>query len=556
MRIKLTLMMSFITLMILSCGILEEQPINQNNQVDQNVIDGGDNEVVVSNLNISLIIPDYHAKNYEANTRFIDSNTNYVALLIDGVEHQELAIAEGVTSELDSLNDLWTGTFTAIPLGNYAVGSLKVELRDVNHAVLTSGYNTEVQQVEPTGSNDPLSFYTVPETSTPIVKGNAAIQETVTLGDFVYYSFTLNETGVFDFLVTETTGDVDVYVINESGLVIYEDLLSTGNININFTATSSGTGYIAVYGIESSDFGISYTNDYVISEPTNVSATDGSSTSSITITWDNVAGALGYNVYKSSSIDGTYTKLNSDLITDLSYSDSSSSNGVLAYYQVESVDEYDTALSAVDSGYENLYTPYVNYVSEGVYTDQIVVNWSSVYNATGYTLFRRADSDPYVELATITDTIYIDTDVVDGILYDYYVVATNSLTTSSEAYDYNAYIDLNTTYVQGHILTSGQTVEYTFDVVNGTTYYVNYDEYAYDFSLRIVIYKEDGVNTYVGSDTSTPAYFTATDDETVTVEVSAAYTGDTGSFSINVIDADDNPVSFSEATGSAEFVIQ
>ncbi|MEK7648498.1 MAG: PKD domain-containing protein [Patescibacteria group bacterium] len=74
--------------------------------------------------------------------------------------------------------------------------------------------------------------------------------------------------------------------------------------------------------------------------PKNVSATAGSS-SQVSIAWDVVTGASGYNVYRSSSTDGTYTRIGSDPSvssgTTTGYSDTALTASTTYFYRVTAI---------------------------------------------------------------------------------------------------------------------------------------------------------------------------------------------------------------------------
>ena len=55
----------------------------------------------------------------------------------------------------------------------------------------------------------------------------------------------------------------------------------------------------------------------------------------INLSWTAVSGALGYNIYRSTEPNGTYTKINSAPITATSYSDTGLTPNTIYYYQVE-----------------------------------------------------------------------------------------------------------------------------------------------------------------------------------------------------------------------------
>jgi hypothetical protein len=75
----------------------------------------------------------------------------------------------------------------------------------------------------------------------------------------------------------------------------------------------------------------------VLSFPTGITA-QALSGSSIHIFWNTVSEASGYNVYRSSSEEGMYTKTNEVIIIENSYIDTELTRGVTYYYKVVSVD--------------------------------------------------------------------------------------------------------------------------------------------------------------------------------------------------------------------------
>jgi hypothetical protein len=90
--------------------------------------------------------------------------------------------------------------------------------------------------------------------------------------------------------------------------------------------------------------------------PTTValSGTGGTIQHSVTLSWAaSSSSASGYNVYRSTTSGGPYTKLNSTLLTGLTYTDSTVSSGATYYYVVTDV------TSGVESGFSNQATAVV-----------------------------------------------------------------------------------------------------------------------------------------------------------------------------------------------------
>ncbi|MBQ3097439.1 MAG: hypothetical protein IJC66_04710, partial [Kiritimatiellae bacterium] len=88
-----------------------------------------------------------------------------------------------------------------------------------------------------------------------------------------------------------------------------------------------------------------------VSVPTNVSATDGTSTANVTITWSAVAGATSYEIWRGTSNDSALaTTIGTS--TSTSYSDTSATPGTTYYYWVKAVASVGvSAFSSSDSGY-------------------------------------------------------------------------------------------------------------------------------------------------------------------------------------------------------------
>lgn len=78
---------------------------------------------------------------------------------------------------------------------------------------------------------------------------------------------------------------------------------------------------------------VGLSNQKILGGITGLTATMAGS-DTINLSWTAVSGALGYNVYRSTTPDGTYTKINSAPITAVSYSDTGLTPNTIYYYQV------------------------------------------------------------------------------------------------------------------------------------------------------------------------------------------------------------------------------
>jgi len=80
--------------------------------------------------------------------------------------------------------------------------------------------------------------------------------------------------------------------------------------------------------------------------PENLQAAEGDQ--QVDLSWDAVAGAVGYNVFRSPNSGGPYTQVNQELVTETSYTDSGLENGTQYCYVVRAVSA--DALESLNSG--------------------------------------------------------------------------------------------------------------------------------------------------------------------------------------------------------------
>jgi hypothetical protein len=91
-----------------------------------------------------------------------------------------------------------------------------------------------------------------------------------------------------------------------------------------------------------------------VSAPTNVSATDGTSTANVTVTWSAVAGATSYEIWRGTS-NSSSSAMKVGTSTSTSYSDTSATPGTTYYYWVKAVASVGTSVfSSCDSGYKKI----------------------------------------------------------------------------------------------------------------------------------------------------------------------------------------------------------
>ena len=168
--------------------------------------------------------------------------------------------------------------------------------------------------------------------------------------------------------------------------------------------------------------------------PTNVAASDGTSTTSVSVTWTAVTGATSYTVYRSTSAGTQGSALGSP--TAPSFVDSTVTPGTTYYYGVTATNSGGTsALSAQNSGFAAVAPPGVPTnvaASDGTSTTSVSVTWTAVTGATSYTVYRSTSAGTQGSaLGSPTAPSFVDSTVTPGTTYYYGVTATNGGGTSA-----------------------------------------------------------------------------------------------------------------------------
>lgn len=174
------------------------------------------------------------------------------------------------------------------------------------------------------------------------------------------------------------------------------------------------------------------------SSPTGVSASDGTYTDKIRITWNSASGATSYEVWRNTSNNsGASSRIGPTSNTE--FNDTTAIAGTTYYYWIKSVGAGGTSsFSSSDSGYRRLLPPQAPTgvsATDGAHTDKVRISWNASSGATLYEVWRNTDSDlgPANRVGTpddVSNTYYDDVTAVPGITYYYWVRAKNSGGTS------------------------------------------------------------------------------------------------------------------------------
>ena len=211
----------------------------------------------------------------------------------------------------------------------------------------------------------------------------------------------------------------------------YSTQTSTGYTNSSYL-TSGTTYYYKVRALKSDGTAgpysavVSVTCRLKLSAPSVTGGKD--SQGRPTLKWNAVTGAAKYEVYRSTSRSGTYTKNSTQ--TSTSYTNSSYlTSGTTYYYKVRTLGSdgsYGPYSSVVSVTYRATSSAVPAEVTMGKATAQgsyITVTWDKAANAASYRVYRRVNnsSDWNVVASSVSGTSYTDWNVEPGVRYTYTV---------------------------------------------------------------------------------------------------------------------------------------
>ena len=175
-----------------------------------------------------------------------------------------------------------------------------------------------------------------------------------------------------------------------------------------------------------------------IGAPTGVYATDGTSATGVTVSWNATPGADGYKVYRGTSNNPDAAEEVSS-VPSVSFDDTSASPGTLYYYWVVATNAVsESAKSAYETGFRSLAAPTGVSATTVSGAAAVTVTWTPVDGAVFYRVYRgtRTGSDYAIEIDTTTETTYADENGAASKTYYYSVKAVG---TSCES-DFSAFV--------------------------------------------------------------------------------------------------------------------
>lgn len=170
--------------------------------------------------------------------------------------------------------------------------------------------------------------------------------------------------------------------------------------------------------------------------PANVAASDGTDCGMVVVTWQSVPGVRHYHVWRNTTNDsGGATQIAID--SSSPYNDTNATPLVTYYYWVTAaVDDCgESPFGPPDAGFRNAVPAVPTNVtaSDAEFCDHVQISWSTVPAATEYRVYRSlgSNSNTSTRIATVAGSPYLDTNVVEGVVYYYWIRAVNTCGVSS-----------------------------------------------------------------------------------------------------------------------------
>ena len=221
--------------------------------------------------------------------------------------------------------------------------------------------------------------------------------------------------GPFDASLAATDRPAGVYYLRVSGSGLGDAV--TGYTRYGSVGTYTLTG--------------TYPSSLAPPTPTGLSASDGLSTTTVSLSWDSSPEADGYRLYRATADTPATAEMIAATGLATTYDDMSATPGVAYYYFVSAFNEGgESAKSAGETGFAQLPVPATP--SGLTATDdsphEIRVTWEPVPFATSYRVLRNDVNlaGGAVEIAATMDPVYRDRDTTAGDPAYYFIIASNS----------------------------------------------------------------------------------------------------------------------------------
>ena len=169
----------------------------------------------------------------------------------------------------------------------------------------------------------------------------------------------------------------------------------------------------------------------VPSIPTGVSASDGTYTDSVRVSWSASSGATQYEVYRNTTNNSAGAIL-WWVLSSSPYNDTSTTAGIVYYYFIKACNSAGcSAYSTGDSGYRAIEVPEIPTgvnATDGSFPDKVQISWNASNGATYFQVYRNTSNTSIASilLGSPSASPFDDTGATAGTTYYYFVKSCNA----------------------------------------------------------------------------------------------------------------------------------
>jgi len=163
--------------------------------------------------------------------------------------------------------------------------------------------------------------------------------------------------------------------------------------------------------------------------PQNLVATGGAG--QIALTWDAVANATGYVVFRGTIAGGAKTQIGTSATNG--FTDSGLNSHTARFYVVRAVSGADTSADSAEASGTTDGPGAPAGLSAAPANGRVTLSWSAASGATGYQVLRSSNGSTQTQVGETSETSLVDTTVTNGVTYQYAVRSTSDVGASDES---------------------------------------------------------------------------------------------------------------------------
>ena len=335
-------------------------------------------------------------------------------------EYLDAPVIQKLTSEYGGVNITWNMVTGADEYVIFVrVGNGKLETVATVDGTVTS-YLDEIAE------NGEVSYYAVKARSeygisdTNEKSVNYLVAPTLTVSNAkngVYLKWDKNEAAEKYYIYRKTPSQKSWSKIYTATSTTYTDTKATAGTTYMYTIK-------AVKGDVTSGYNKTGWTYRFLKSPTHKSLSN--SNGAVVFSWNKVAGATGYIVYR--KVNGASSWTNLGKVKGTSYTDKDVVNKSNYTYTVRAY--YGSSLSGFYTG-ETIKYMIAPTLKVANTTAGVKLEWEKISGASSYYIYRKAgNAKSWTKIATVTRTYYTDSNVKSGTKYTYTIKAYGSRTTS------------------------------------------------------------------------------------------------------------------------------